>query len=228
MPTLTNIIRTFARKINKQTADMKKILIMVLGLLPLSMWAQDNSWERPEEEQEQEEVKKAKVNPDAKYLRGAVPEVDGKVVFSKTIEAPGKSADQIFSIIKGYMNKMLREKNQLNSVMLVDDSTAHHVGGRYEEWLIFKKTAIMLDQTRFMYVLDAQCQDGKAEVTLSHIRYLYEEQRDPQRLRAEDWITDAEAVNKKNTKLYPITGKFRRKTIDRKDFLFNKLESLLK
>ena len=35
-------------------------------------------------------------------------------------------------------------------------------------------------------------------------------------------------MNKKNTKLYPRTGKFRRKTIDRKDFLFNKIESLLK
>ncbi len=228
MPALTIFIRTFARKIKNRQLIMKQIFIMVLGLLPLSMWAQDNSWERPEEEQEQEEVKKEKVNPNAKYLRGAVPEVDGKVVFSTTIEVPGKSADQIFNIIKGYMKKMLREKNQLNSVLLVDDSTSHHVGGRYEEWLIFKKTAITLDQTRFMYVLDAQCQDGKAEVTLSHIRYLYEENRDPQRLKAEGWITDADAVNKKNTKLYPITGKFRRKTIDRKDFLFNKLESLLK
>jgi len=35
-------------------------------------------------------------------------------------------------------------------------------------------------------------------------------------------------VNKKGTKLLPITGKFRRKTIDRKDFLFNKFETLLK
>jgi colicin import membrane protein len=47
-------------------------------------------------------------------------------------------------------------------------------------------------------------------------------------MTAEEWITDKEAVNKKNTKLLPISGKFRRKTIDRKDFLFNKFESLLK
>ena len=61
-----------------------------------------------------------------------------------------------------------------------------------------------------------------------HIRYLYEEERAPQRLSAEEWITDKEAVNKKNTKLLPLSGKFRRKTIDRKDYLFNKFESLLK
>jgi len=206
---------------------MKKILMMALALIPLSMWAQDNTWERPEEE-EQEEAKVVKVNPNAKYLRGAVPEVDGKVVFSQTIEAPGKSASDIFSIIRGYMQKMMKEKNQIHSLLVVNDSVDYHVGGSFEEWLVFRKSALVLDQTRFMYVLDAKCQDGKAELTLSHIRYLYEEKRNPQRLKAEGWITDDDAVNKKNTKLYPMTGKFRRKTIDRKDFLFNKIESLLK
>ena len=63
---------------------------------------------------------------------------------------------------------------------------------------------------------------------MSNIRYLYDEHRNPQRLKAEDWIVDEESLNKKKTKLLPIRGKFRRKTIDRKDFLFNKLEELLK
>lgn len=205
---------------------MKKILMFVLALVPVTMCAQDNTWERPEEEEV--EAKVQKVNPDAKYLRGAVPEVNGKVVFSKTIEVPGKSAAEIFRTIRGYLQKMGREKNQINNQLIVNDSVNYEVGANFEEWLVFKKTAIVLDQTRFMYVLDAHCQDGKAEVTLSHIRYLYEEQRNPQRLKAEGWITDDDAVNKKNTKLYPVTGKFRRKTIDRKDFLFNKIESLLK
>lgn len=224
--TLTNNIRTFARNYKNRQTDMKKFLMIMLALLPLSLWAQDNTWEQPEEEQE--EVATVKVNPDAKYLRGAVPEVDGKVVFHKTIEVPGKSADQIFSIIKGYLTKMTREKNQLNSALVLDDSLKYQVGGRYEEWLVFKKSAIVLDRTRFMYVLDARCSNGKVELELSHIRYLYEEQRNPQRLMAEGWITDKDAVNKKNTRLYPMSGKFRRKTIDRKDFLFNKIESLLK
>ena len=77
-------------------------------------------------------------------------------------------------------------------------------------------------------MLQAQCSDGRADVKMLRIRYLYEEERNPQRMTAEEWITDKEAVNKKNTKLLPISGKFRRKTIDRKDFLFNKFESLLK
>ena len=205
---------------------MKKLIVTILALMPLTMWAQDNTWELPE--QEQEEVKAEKENPDQKYLLGAVPVVDGKVVFNKTIEAPGKSAAQIYGILKQYMEKMTKESNQIHSQILVADDSKHELGGSYEEWLVFKKTLLQLDQTRFLYVLEANCSDGKADVTMSRIRYLYDENRNPEHLKAEDWITDKEAVNKKGTKLLPISGKFRRKTIDRKDFLFNKFETLLK
>ena len=199
----------------------------ILALVPLTMWAQDNTWERPEvEEEEQTEQKSNKVDP--KYLRGAVPLVDGKVVFAKTINAPGKSAKQIFDIVHNYLQKMTKEKNQIDSRLVIDDPEKYEVAGSYDEWLVFKSIAIYLDQTRFRYVLSVKCDDGKAEVTMSRIRYLYEENRNPQHYKAEDWITDDEAVNKKNTRLYPNSGKFRRKTIDRKDFIFNKLETLLK
>lgn len=204
---------------------MKKFMITILTLVPLTIWAQDNTWERPDVEEEKE-VKQNQVV--AKYLRGAVPLVDGKVVFSKTIDAPGKSASEVFGIVRGYLEKMTREKNQEDSHIVIDDSEKHQVAGSYEEWLVFKSSAIYLDQTRFYYVLLAKCFDGKAEVTMSRLRYLYDEYRKPQNIRAEDCITDDEAVNKKNTRLYPNTGKFRRKTIDRKNFIFNKLETLLK
>ena len=63
---------------------------------------------------------------------------------------------------------------------------------------------------------------------MTHIRYLYDEERQPQTYNAEEWITDKEGLNKKQNKLARISGKFRRKTIDRKDFLFNKFAELLK
>lgn len=204
---------------------MKKLLITILALVPLTLWAQDNTWERADED-EQEEVKQEGEDP--KYLRGAVPVVDGKVVFSNTIEAPGKSATEIFKIVRTYLLKMTKEKNQINSRLVIDDAENHQVAGSYEEWLVFKSIAIYLDQTRLRYVLSVKCDDGKAEVTMCRIRYLYDEYRKPQDILAEGWITDDDAVNKKNTRLYPNSGKFRRKTIDRKDFIFNKLETLLK
>ena len=43
--------------------------------------------------------------------------------------------------------------------------------------------------------------------------------------KAEDLITDDKALNRKKTKLLRgNSGKFRRKTIDRKDFIFSTLK----
>ena len=206
---------------------MKKLFFTMLALVPLTLWAQDNTWEINEEEEVKKEAK-AKPKVDEKYLKGAVPEVDGKVVFSTSINAPSKTAAQIYDILLQYMERMTKTTNQIQSKIITADADKHEITGAYQEWLVFKKTALSLDRTRFMYALNAQCSDGRADIKMTRIRYLYEEERSPQHMTAEEWITDKEAVNKKNTKLLPISGKFRRKTIDRKDFLFNKFESLLK
>ncbi|SFO85763.1 DUF4468 domain-containing protein [Prevotella sp. tf2-5] len=201
---------------------------MLLISIPMTGFAQ-NTWEQTETKKETvEKVVVVKPNPNQKYLKGAVPVVDGKVVFSKTFEAPGKSAFDIYNIIGKFFQDVTREPNQLNSKIVKADTTDYELGASYEEWLVFQSNAISLDRTRFYYVLKAVCQNGKVTVEMSHIKYFYEEERKPQRYKAEEWITDEEAVNKKNTKLLPITGKFRRKTIDRKDYLFNKIEDLLR
>lgn len=206
----------------------KSVWMMLLMSVPMTSIAQ-NTWEtKVEKNEEAAKVVVEKPNPDQKYLQGAVPVVDGSVVFSKTIEVPGKSAFEIYNIIGKFLQDETREPNQINSLLVKADTTDYELGARYEEWLVFKSNAISLDRTRFYYVLKAVCQNGKASLEMSHIKYLYEEERNPQRYKAEEWITDKEAVNKKNTKLLPLTGKFRRKTIDRKDYLFSKIEDLLK
>lgn len=206
---------------------MKKLFFTMLALMPLTLWAQDNSWEINEDEEVKQEVK-AKTKVDPKYLKGAVPEVNGQVVFSKHIEAPGKTASQIYDIMLQYMERLTKTSYQIDSKISSSDAQNHEIVGIYQEWLVFKNTALSLDRTRFFYALRAQCSDGAVDVEMLRIRYLYEEERTPQRMTAEEWITDKESVNKKNTKLMPMSGKFRRKTIDRKDYLFNKFESLLK
>ena len=62
---------------------------------------------------------------------------------------------------------------------------------------------------------------------MTRIHYLYEEERDPQSLAAEEWITDQYGLTKKKNKLARLSGKFRRKTIDRKDYLFEMLTNAL-
>lgn len=202
---------------------MKKIFLLFALCLPLCATAQ-NTWEEPEATEESE-----KANPDQKYLAGAVPLVDGHVVFRTSITAEGKSAKQLYDIALDYMTKMAKEKNQNEqSRIVIADSAKHIVAGSYNEWLVFKSSALVLDRTRFIYNLIVNCFDGRADINLTRISYLYEEERDPQRYAAEEWITDESGLNKKKTKLARISGKFRKKTIDRKDYLFGKFAKLMK
>ena len=201
---------------------MKKLFIAMMMCLPLGVMAQ-NTWEMPEESEETAN------SVDKKYLAGAVPLVDGKVVFHTVVEAPGKNAGQVYDIVKAYLVKMTKERNQFEqSHIILDDSVKHEVAGTYQEWLVFKSTALVLDRTRMMYNLVVKCADGQADITMTRIHYLYEEEREPQTYKAEEWITDTEGLNKKQNKLARVSGKFRRKTIDRKDYLFNKFAELLK
>lgn len=202
---------------------MKKLLIAMFMLMPMLATAQDNTWERIEQEPVEKE------NPDAKYLqKGIVPVVDGRVCFETNIKAPGKSAEQIYRILLKQLEKMVQEPNQIeNSLVAVKDSVKHELGAVFHEWLVFKSVALSLDRTQFNFQLLIWCKDGEADVKMTRITYDYDVDRTPQHYDAETWITDKYAINKKGTKLYPISGKFRKKTIDRKDFIFKKFESLL-
>ena len=202
---------------------MKKILIALLTLMPMLATAQDNTWERVEQEPVE------KTNPDAKYLEpNAVPVVDGKVCWETVIEAPGKSAQQIYEILKNQLVKMTKEPNQIeNSTLAIHDSVKYELGAVFHEWLVFKDATLVLDRTQFNFQLLVYCADGKADVKMTRVSYDYDLNRKPTHYSAEEWITDKYAVNKKHTKLYPVSAKFRRKTIDRKDYIFNKFNSLL-
>jgi len=188
-----------------------------------------NEWEEMDKTQEEKEkVAVTAFNPDAKYLAGAVPVVDGRVVFSTVIEAPSKSASQIYSTMKSYMDRMTRLPNQLeHSTLAIADSSKNLLCGNYQEWLVFKNNALSLDRTRFYYTVIANCYDGRVEVKMTRIFYLYEEERNPQTYKAEEWIDDKNALNKKKNKLFRGNAKFRRKTIDRKDYLFGKFDEIL-
>ena len=203
---------------------MKKFLISLLMVLPMMAAAQDNTWERVDK------APSKSTNPDAKYLaEGAVPEVNGKVCWQKVIDAPGKSASQIYDILLAQLNKMANEENQLfeKSKVAIQDQVNHQLGATFHEWLVFKSTALNLDRTVINFQLIVNCSDGKADVQMTRISYDYELERDPTHYTAEEWIADKYAVNKKHTKLLKLSAKFRRKTIDRKDYIFNKFTALL-
>lgn len=200
---------------------MKRLIITLLTCLPLAAVAQGNTWE-----QTQQKVNE-RTNP--KYLAGAVPEVDGKVVFETTIKAPGKSKKEIYNILLDEFTKMTKEENQFEQsrIVLSDDEHFEKVIASYQEWLVFKNKPLELDRTRLFFNLMADIKDGEATVKMTRIYYLYDEERQPTTFQAEEWITDRYGLTKKKNKTSRVSGKFRRKTIDRKDYIFNKLETLL-
>ena len=86
---------------------------------------------------------------------------------------------------------------------------------------MFNSSALSLDRTRIYYQLLLHADEGTCRLTMTRIRYWYDENRDGgQRYTAEEWIGDDMALNKKKTKLAPICGKFRKGTIQLKDELF--------
>lgn len=179
--------------------------------------------------QEETEKKKADDKNNEIYLAaGAVPEVDGKVQWTCDINVPGKNAQQIYEEMLRIMSKLTKEENQLerSKVALVNEQE-HKIASTMQEWLVFTSTFLSLDRAKMSYILNADCEDGHLKLTMERISYVYGEGKDTNYYKAEEWITDKNAVNKKHTRLLPMSGKFRRKTIDRKNELFKTIKAEL-
>ncbi len=177
------------------------------------------------ETQEEAEKKKADdKNNDIYLAAGAVPEVDGKVQWTCDINVPGKNAQQIYDEMLRIMSKLTKEENQLerSKVALVNEQE-HKIASTMQEWLVFTSTFLSLDRAKMSYILNADCEDGHVKLTMERISYVYGEGKDTNYYKAEEWITDKNAVNKKHTRLLPI--KFRKKTIDRKNELFKTIKA---
>lgn len=210
-----------------------KLLALSLLLLPASAGMAQSAWQRPQSATQSpqpasSQKHNAKAAADAPYLRGAVPEVDGKVVFSHSVGNGGRSAAQSYELLLAKLQGLTSADNQIKSQVAIVNEQSHEIGATFEEWMDFKKTALTHDRTRFYYVLHARCNADSVHFTVSRLRYLYEEERSPLQLTAEEWISDKSALNKKGTKLLPVSAKFRRKTVDRIKELFNELESAIK
>ena len=164
-------------------------------------------------------VLQAQKRDDSKYLAGAVPEEDGKVVFSKEFSIPSMSQDEIFERMQKWMDLRLKKNQNETSRVVYTNKEKGQVIGIGEEWLVFSSSALSLDRTLINYQLSAFCQPEKCEFRIEKIRYTYREGRDQEKYVAEKWITDDYALNKSQTKLVLGLAKWRRKTVDFADEL---------
>ncbi|MCR5181360.1 MAG: DUF4468 domain-containing protein [Bacteroidaceae bacterium] len=169
-------------------------------------------------------VASAASRDDSKYLRGAVPEQDGIVTFTQTLSVAGKSQTEIYATIQAYVRQLVACGRQDLRTRVVSDQD-NTIVANVEEIMTFKKKFLNWDHCYFRYYIAAVCTpDSQVQLTITKISYLYgfdNEGQGGDTYRAEEWISDAAAINKAGTKLYPRCGKFRRKTVDRVAEIFD-------
>ena len=156
------------------------------------------------------------------YLQpGIVPEVNGQVIWTEDVNVPGATASELYDKAYAYLTKLTEGSNQLEgSKVALVNKKEHSIIATIREKLVFSSTFLSLDYTQCNYVLQATCKDGLATLSMSRITYSYDVQGNVTNYTAEKWITDHYSMNKKQTRLLPVSGKFRKATIDRKDSIF--------
>jgi hypothetical protein len=168
----------------------------------------------------------AQAQNEAKYLEGAVPLEEEKVVFRTDLQVNALSKSELYRTALKWAGQEFVTDGKFNARVVYADTLEGKIAVYGDEYLVFSSSALSLDRARVNYQLQMNVSDGNCEAVLSRIRYTYHEgERKPDKYAAEEWITDEVALNKAKTKLIPICGKFRRKTIDRKDELFKSLQN---
>lgn len=166
------------------------------------------------------------------YMAGAVPEEGGKVVFSEKILFAGKTKEQVFANLAQWANLRYMSdtehglwndkdyyKNLENAKVKVADEASGLIVCQADEEQVFSNRLLSKDFCRMNYELDLRIEESHVVATVKTISYVYNLSEIPERIAAEDWITDKEAISKKG-KLLRMSGKFRIKTIDLVDQIF--------
>ena len=156
----------------------------------------------------------------SRYLaKDAVVLNDGFVVFSqKTPLAGSWSMQQIGDVAQAWMEKYLGKYDPAKNRIISNESGKIVAVG--DMMIEFSRNAFSLDRAQMSYVLTLEYSEKESSLYVERIKYIYDDGVSVEKITAEEYITDEQAVNKKRTKLLPISGKFRKKTIDVVDEIF--------
>lgn len=185
---------------------MKNFIALLLLIIPFTLFAQTEK----------------------NYLEGAVPVVEGKVIFSTEMNVGSLTKEQIHETLLAWANKRYTPNDKHNARILYNSQQEGSIAIAGDEYIVFTSNALALDRARIYYQIKMNIQNGKCQIEMTRIRYHYDEAREGGvKYVAEEWITDEVSLNKTKTKIYPIMGKFRRKTIDLKDEIFKDIQATL-
>lgn len=169
-----------------------------------------------------------KSETDSRYMAGAVPEVNGKVVLTRTVEVPaGLTLQEVMNRVDAWLVRCTKDERMHYNQRLpkVADNELQH---SYSMELTFSKSFLAHDFAELAYVLAVRYEGGQLIMEMSHINYKYNENNKLTKYTAEEMIIDKYALNKKKTKLVFGFKKFRMKTIDLLDELQVSLQNEFK
>ena len=195
---------------------MKKILLLAIIMLAFVSNPVSAQLFKPKEKKPVTET----------YQTGTVPVINKRVVFSEKIEVPGVTAEEIMNRAQTWYNKRFVESTVI-SAKIIDKNTPNMFESAVEEYIVFKKKFFVLNRARIYYYITITSFDGVCEASISRISYWHDEESPDggYRYKAEELITDEYAL--KDGMLTKHGGKFRTKTIDLKNTLFNELKQAL-
>ncbi|MBR3028077.1 MAG: DUF4468 domain-containing protein [Bacteroidales bacterium] len=169
-----------------------------------------------------------KPETDIRYMAGAVPEVNGKVVLTRTVEVPaGLTQQEVMNRVDAWLVRCTKDERMHYNQRLpkaADNELQHS----YSMELTFSKSFLAHDFAELAYVLAVRFEGGQLIMEMSHINYKYNENNKLNKYTAEEMIVDKYALNKKKTKLIFGFKKFRMKTIDLLDELQISLQNEFK
>lgn len=164
---------------------------------------------------------------DKKYLAGAVPTENGKVVFNRQLDITGISPQMAIELTQQWASGALANDGYNGKVYDIDNNAGSLIINMDGD-LVFKSSAFQLDQATISFIMDVKFGNNKCMLTFRNIRYLYAINPNNTRrdvIMADNWITDKEALNKAGTKMYAMNGKFRIRTVQLVDYLTESLRS---
>jgi len=161
---------------------------------------------------------------DSYYLKGAVPEVNGKVLFSKEFNITGMSKGEVYAKVQEWMKARMQQNANKSSVAYENEERGQ-VAANGEEYIVFSNSILALDRTKVLYQMIANCDEGKCVLQIRNIRYDYPNEKEI--FVAENWITDKVALTKDQSRLARGFAKWRRKTVDFVDDMNESLQKAL-
>lgn len=165
------------------------------------------------------------------YLSGKVPVVNGMVTFEKSLNFSGMSKAQVFEKALQYVNGLVESSEHSDYSRITSQSADEGtIAASITEFMYFKKKKWETDFCHFRYQYLIQCSEGKADIKIQRLSYIYDEDRNSANAnyQAEGWITDDYAIKTGGKILKKEPGKFRIATIDRIQQIFTDTENFIK